>query len=233
MQTNLNNDFGRGMLESTTVDVAQQNAVLRNTYMLLAVSLVPTIFGAILGVSLNLKLFSGWMGILLFLGIAFGFFYAIEKTKHTKMGVFLLLGFTFFMGIALSALLQRTLGFKNGATLIALAGGATAATFFAMSALAATIKRDISGMGKFLFIGMILLIVASIANIFFKIPALQIGIMIIAVGLFTAYLLYDIKQIIDGGETNYVSATLSIYLDLYNIFSNLLALFGIIGGDRD
>ena len=101
------------------------------------------------------------------------------------------------------------------------------------ASLASTIKRDLSGMGKALFIGMILLLVAAFANIFLQMPALMIAISVIAIGIFSAFLLYDLNRVITGGETNYISATLAVYLSLYNIFSNLLALLGIFGGDRD
>jgi FtsH-binding integral membrane protein len=212
---------------------ATQNRVLRNTYMLLALSLVPTVFGAWLGVQFKFSLLSSspLLGFMLFLGIAFGFFYAIEKTKNSAWGVVFMLGFTFFMGLMLSNLLGRVLGLNNGGTLIATAFGGTSLIFVGMATLAGTIKRDLSNMGKFLMIGVLLLIVASLANIFLQMPALMLTIMVLAIGIFSALLLYDVNRIITGGETNYISATLAIYLDIYNIFSNLLALLGITSGD--
>lgn len=199
---------------------ATQNRVLRNTYMLLAISLVPTVIGAIIGVQMKFSFFSGssFIGFMLFLGIAFGFFYAIEKTKNSAWGVAILLGFTFFMGLMLSRLIGAVHGLQNGGQLIALAVGGTSIVFFAMSALAATIKRDLTNMGKFLFIGVIVLLVAAVANIFLQIPALTITLCVVAIGIFSAFLLYDINRIITGGETNYISATLAIYLNIYNIF---------------
>ena len=210
-----------------------QNRVLRNTYMLLALSLVPTVLGAWLGVQLNFSFLAGnpLIGFMLFMGIAFGFFYAIEKTKDSAWGVAILLGFTFFMGLMLSRMVGRVLGLNNGGTLIATAFGGTAVIFFAMATLAGTIKRDLSGMGKFLMMGVVLLIVASLANIFLQIPALMLTVMVLAIGIFSALLLYDVNRIITGGETNYISATLAIYLDIYNIFVNLLALLGITSSD--
>jgi FtsH-binding integral membrane protein len=212
-----------------------QNRVLRNTYLLLALSMVPTVFGAWLGIQLNFALFAAnpAIGFIAFLAIAFGFFFAIEKTKNTGWGVALLLGFTFFMGLMLSRLLGAVLGFSNGASLIALAFGGTAAVFVTMATLATTIKRDLAPMGKFLFVGMIMLLVAAFANIFLQIPGLMIAISLIAIGIFSAFMLYDINRIVTGGETNYVSATLAIYLDVYNVFANLLALLGITGGSND
>lgn len=212
-----------------------QNRVLRNTYWLLALSMVPTVLGAWLGVQLKFSFFSGSpaIGFMLFLAIAFGFFYGIEKTKNSGMGVALLLAFTFFMGLMLSRLLTFVLGFGNGAQLIGLAFGGTAVVFTAMASLASTIKRDLSGMGKFLFVGVIMLIIAAFANIFLQVPGLMIAVSVIAIGIFSAFMLYDINRIVTGGETNYVTATLAIYLDVYNVFTNLLALLGITGGSND
>ena len=212
-----------------------QNRVLRNTYFLLALSMVPTIIGAWVGVATGFSLFAGSpvVSFLLFLGIAFGFFYAIEKTKNTGWGVALLLGFTFFMGLMLSRLLGFVLNMSNGVSLISLAFGGTAAVFATMATLASTIKRDLAPMGKFLFVGVIMLLVASFANIFLQVPGLMIAISLIAIGIFSAFMLYDINRIVTGGETNYVTATLAIYLDVYNVFANLLALLGITGGSSD
>ena len=219
-----------------TQDVAQlQNRVLRNTYLLLAVSMVPTVLGALIGVQMGFSFMAGspMMGFLLFLGIAMAFMYGIEKTKETGMGVVLLLGFTFFMGLMLSNILRAALGFSNGGMLIAMAAGGTGAIFFTLAGIASTTQRDFSSIGKFLFAGVILLLVASLANVFFHIPALALAVSAIAVAIFSAYILYDINRIVHGGETNYISATLAVYLDVYNIFVNLLNLLMIFSGRRD
>jgi modulator of FtsH protease len=216
------------------LDATQRNKVLRNTYWLLAITLIPTVLGAWLGVSTGLgQLFSGGLGLVFFLAGTFGFIYAIEKTKHSAKGVAVLLGFTFFMGLMLSRLIAMVLGFKNGTELVMTAFGGTAGVFFLMASLATFIKRDISGMSKWLFVGAMVLMVGSIINIFVGSSLGMMVISMMAIGIFSAYMLYDIKQIIDGGETNYVSATLAIYLDLINIFQGLLALLGIMGGERD
>lgn len=209
-----------------------QHKVLRNTYWLLALSMVPTIFGAVLGVSLHLPLGGGLMA-LLFLGIAFGFIWGIEKNKDSGVGVALLLGFTFFMGLWLTPLLSRILGFSNGGFLIMTAFGGTASVFAVLATIATVSKRDFSGMANWLFAGVVVILLASIANIFLGIPALAIVISVVAIAIFSAYILYDVQQIINGGETNYIRATLNIYLDVYNIFVNLLSLLGIFGGNRD
>ena len=213
----------------------QQNRVLRNTYMLLALSMIPTVLGALVGVQLNFSFMAGspFISFILFLGIAWGFMWGIEKNKESGLGVALLLGFTFFMGLMLSRILQVALGFSNGTSMIAMAAGGTGAIFFTMATVATVSKRDFSNMGKFLFVGMIVVLLAAVANIFFQIPALSLAISAAAVMIFSAYILYDISRIVQGGETNYVSATLSVYLDLYNVFVSLLNLIMAFTGNRD
>jgi len=161
------------------------------------------------------------------------FFYAIEKNKNSGLGVAILLGFTFFMGLMLSRLIGHILGFSNGVSLITTAFGGTAAIMATMATVATVSKRNFSGLGKWLFAGLMVILVAAVANIFFQAPALFLVISVLAIVIFSAYILYDVQQIINGGETNYISATLNIYLDVYNVFSNLLALLGIFGGERE
>jgi modulator of FtsH protease len=230
MDQNLQQTYGVSS-ESLVV----RHRVLRNTYWLLAISMIPTILGAWLGVQLNFSFFtaSPLIGFMAFLAIAFGFFYAIEKTKHSGVGVAVLLGFTFFMGLMLSRLIGHILGFSNGASLIMTAFGGTAMVFGVMATVATVSKRDFSGLGKWLFAGVLVIIAAAVANIFLQLPALYLAISVIAIAIFSAYILFDVQQIINGGETNYISATLNIYLDVYNIFVNLLSLLGILGGNRD
>ena len=224
-------------LSSTSVGTlsAQQNKVLRNTYLLLAVSMLPTVAGAMLGIQMGFSFFAGspLIGFLAFLGIAMGFMYGIERTKNSGMGVALLLAFTFFMGLMLSRLLQFALGFSNGASMIAMAAAGTGAIFFTMAGIASTSKRDFSNLGKFLFVGMIAVLLAAIANIFFQIPALSLAISALVVVIFSAYILFDINRIVQGGEDNYISATLAVYLDIYNVFASLLQLIMALTGERD
>jgi modulator of FtsH protease len=223
-------DHGFGELASS----AQRNKVLRNTYWLLALSLVPTVLGAWLGVATGItRSLGGGLGLIVFLGGAFGFIYAIEKTKNSATGVPVLLGFTFFMGLMLSRMIAMVLGFKNGPDLIMTAFGGTAGVFFVMASLSSVIKRDLSGMGKWLFVGAIALMIGGIINVFVGSTAGMMAISVAAIGIFSAYMLYDLKQIVDGGETNYISATLALYLDIVNVFQSLLALLGIFGGERD
>ena len=216
------------------LDAVDRNKVLRNTYWLLALTLIPTVLGAWVGIRTGIGMFlSGGLGMIVFLAGAFGFIYAIEKTKDSGKGVAVLLGFTFFMGLMISRLVGMVLGFSNGASLVMTAFGGTAGVFFLMASLATVIKRDLSGMAKWLFVGAIVLMVGSLINVFVGSTAGMLVISMLAIGIFSAYMLYDIKQIIDGGETNYISATLALYLDLINVFQSLLALLGILGGERD
>ncbi|HVR49857.1 MAG TPA: Bax inhibitor-1/YccA family protein [Pseudorhodoferax sp.] len=216
------------------VSTEQRNKVLRNTYWLLALSLLPTVLGAWVGVSTGITAsLTGGLGLIVFLGGAFGFMFAIEKTKNSAAGVPVLLGFTFFMGLMLSRMIAMVLGFSNGAQLVMTAFGGTAGVFLAMASLATVIKRDLSSMGKWLFVGAIVLLVGGIVNVFVGSTAGMMALSVAAIGIFSAFMLYDLKRIMDGGETNYISATLALYLDLFNVFQSLLALLGIMGGERD
>ncbi|MDR2186815.1 MAG: Bax inhibitor-1/YccA family protein [Azonexus sp.] len=230
----MNNPFQPSAYDNA-IPTANRNSVLRNTYLLLALSMVPTVIGAIVGIQMQFSFFAGrpFISFMLFLGVAWGFMYAIERNKNSGLGVALLLGFTFFMGLMLSRILQVALGFANGAGMIVLAAGGTGAVFFTMATIATVSKRDFSNMGKFLFVGLIVLLLAIVANIFLQIPALALAISAVAVLLFSAYLVYDINRIVRGGETNYVSATLAVYLDIYNIFISLLNLIMAFTGERD
>ena len=221
--------------QQSTIDLskggqATRNKVLRNTYWLLALSMIPTVLGAFTGISLGIA-FTGIMGFVIFLAVAFGFMWAIQKNKDSGLGVALLLGFTFFMGLMLTPLLTYTLGFNNGGSLIMTAFGGTAAVFAVMASIATTTKRDFSGMGSWLMAGVVVLLLAVVANIFLQMSVLSIVISVLAIGIFSAFILYDVQRIVNGGETNYVTATLSIYLNVFNIFTSLLRLLGIVGGD--
>ncbi len=222
--------FSTQVLAPASTSAAVRNRVLRNTYWLLALSMVPTVLGAWLGVATGLTRSMGpVMGMVVFLGGAFGFMFAIEKTKNSAAGVPVLLAFTFFMGVMLSRLVGTVLGLGNGASLVMTAFAGTGAIFLGMASLSSVIKRDLSGMGKFLFIGMIMLVVAGIANVFLQSSALMITLSVVAIGIFSAFILYDLKRVQDGEETNYISATLGVYLSLYNVFQSLLMLLGIFG----
>jgi modulator of FtsH protease len=231
MNENLQNAYAGQVGGALTVE---RNRVLRNTYWLLALSMVPTVLGAWIGMVMGInRILTPGIGLIVFLAGAFGFMFAIEKTKNSAAGVPVLLGFTFFMGVMLSRMLAVVLGMGNGASLVMMAFAGTAAVFLGMATMSTIIKRDLSGMAKFMFIGMILVFVAMIANFFIQSGALMITLSIAVIGIFSFFIMYDLKRVRDGEETNYITATLGVYLSIYNIFQSLLALFGIAGGSDD
>jgi modulator of FtsH protease len=216
------------------VSLEQRNKVMRNTYWLLALSLLPTVAGAWMGVATGITAsLGGGLGLIVFMAGAFGFMFAIEKFKNSAAGVPILLAFTFFMGLMLSRMIAMVLGFKNGPELIMTAFGGTAGVFFVMASLATVIKRSLEGMGKWLMVGAVVLLVGSVINVFVGSSAGMAAISVLAIGVFSLFMLYDLKRIVDGGETNYISATLGLYLSLFNVFQSLLALLGLMGGERD
>ena len=205
--------------------------VLRNTYTLLALSMIPTVLGAWLGLARGIaSAMGGGLSMIVFMVGAFGLIWAIEKNRNSAAAVPLLLGFTFFMGLMLSRLVGFVLGLGNGTGLVMMAFAGTGTIFFGMAALSSIIKRDLSTMGKWLFIGAVMLMVAGIANIFIQSSALMITLSVMSIGIFSAFVLHDLKRVQDGSETNYVIATLGVYLSLYNVFQSLLMLLGIFGG---
>ena len=220
--------------QATGEVTAQRNRVLRNTYWLLALSMVPTVMGAWVGVQTGLaQAMSPMISLVVFMVGAFGLMYLIEKNKNSAAGVPLLLGFTFFMGLMLSRLVGAVLGLNNGVSLIMTAFAGTGAIFLGMATLSSVIKRDLAPLGKFLYIGAIMLLVALIANIFIQSSALMITLSVLGMGIFTAFILYDLKRVRDGQETNYITATLGVYLSLYNVFQFMLSLLGIGGSSSD
>lgn len=239
---------GRQMPQPIDVDAAyrrggdeavlpiSQNTVLRNTYWLLALTMLPTILGAFVGMQLNFFAFfkaSPIMAPLLMFGLMMGSLFAVTALRNSGWGVAALFGFTFIAGLALTPILTIALGLRNGGQLIGLAGGMTAAIFFTLAGIATVTKKDFSFMGKFLFVGLILLIVASIANLFFQVPAASVALSAIAVLIFSGYILFDVSRIVRGGETNYIMATMGLYLNIYNIFVSLLNILMAFSGNRD
>jgi len=217
------------------VSVSDSHKVLRNTYMLLALTMLPTIAGAMIGINLSFGFMAQhpFMGAIGFLAIAWGMMWAIGKNRDSGLGVLLLLAFTLFMGVVLGPILQVALHFRNGGQLISIAAGGTAVIFFTLAGIVTVTKKDFSFMGQFLMIGAVLLMIGFLANAFFQIPALSLAMSAIAILIFSGYILYDVSQIIHGGETNYVMATLGLYLDVFNIFVSLLRLLMALMGERD
>ena len=211
------------------------NKVLRNTYALLGLTMLPTVLGAMVGISIDFSSLFSASPIVAFIGIfaaVFGMSWLVAKNANNAAGVWLLFGFTFIMGLLLGPILQMALGFSNGAQLIGLAAGGTAASFLTLSAVASNSKRNFSNLGKFITIGFVLIVLAILANFFFKIPALSLTISAGIILLMSAFILYEINQVVRGGQTNYVLATLSIYISLHNMFTSLLHLLMVfMGGD--
>jgi modulator of FtsH protease len=200
-----------------------QNKVLRNTYMMLSLTMIPTVIGAWMGLSLNFAFMAQHPVIAMvgMLAVMFGMFYGIQKNRNNSLGVILLLGVTFLFGLML------------GPILLGMAAGGTGVIFFTLAGIATVTKKDFSFMGKFLFVGLVMLVIASVANIFFQVPAASLAISAIAILIFSGYILYDVSRIVNGGETNYVMASLALYLDIYNIFVNLLNLLMAFSGNRN
>lgn len=215
---------------------ASRNKVLRNTYLLLALTMIPTIVGALMGINMSFGFMraSPIMSSVAMLAAIYGMFFLIEKNRDSGLGVALLLALTFMLGVLLGPLLQVALSLRNGGQLITLAAGGTAVVFFAMATLSTVVKRDLGFLNKFMVVGVIVLMVAVVANIFMQIPALHLAICAGFILLSSAMILFQLKQIVEGGETNYVSATLTIYMGIYNIFSSLLQiLLAVSGQSRD
>ena len=211
---------------------AERNKVLRNTYWLLALCLLPTVLGAWIGVSTGItRNLGGIVGMVLFIGGMMAFQFAIYRFRNSGAGVAILMAFTFFMGLMLSRLLGMVLGMGNGTTLVMAAFASTAGVFFTMATLATVIKRDLSGMGRWLFAGMIAILIAAVVNIFIGSSAMMLALTALSTLVFSLYMLYDVKNIVDGGETNYIMAATQLFIDIFAVFQNLLALFGIMGGD--
>lgn len=209
--------------------------VLRNTYMMLGLTMIPTVIGAVIGMSMNFSFMaqSPIMGTVIMLAVMFGLFWGISKNKDNGLGVALLLALTLFMGVMLGPILQVALHLRNGAQLVGLAAGGTGVIFLSLATYATVSKKDFSFLGNFLFVGLILLIIASLANMFFQVPAAALAISSIAVLIFSGFILFDVSRIVQGGETNYIMATLALYLDIYNLFVNLLQLLMALSGERD
>ena len=228
MQNNLD-------IAAQSQSVLASNKVLRNTYALLGVSLIPTVVGALIGMTMNFGFAaqSPMLFFILTLGALFGMFYLIKANRNSSLGVVFLLGLTFLMGLMLGPILQVAFSLSNGGQIVGLAAGGTASIFLVLSGIATTSKRDFSFMGKFLMIGLMLLILAMVVNIFFQIPAMSLAISGIAVLIFSGFILYDVNRIVRGGETNYIMATLALYLNIYNLFVHLLHILMAVMGNRD
>ncbi|HYP68331.1 MAG TPA: Bax inhibitor-1/YccA family protein [Thiobacillaceae bacterium] len=212
-----------------------RNKVVRNTYLLLALSLIPTVIGAFVGTSMNFA-WAAQHPVMFGLGsfaVMMGLMFGVSASRNSGLGIVLLLAFTLMMGLLLGPILQVALRLSNGGQIIGLAAGGTSAIFLVLAGIATTSKRDFSFLGKFLMVGIVLLIIASLANLFFHIPALALALSGVGVLLFSGFLLFDVSRIVNGGESNYIMATLAIYLDIYNLFINLLNILMAVMGNRN
>ena len=206
--------------------------VLRNTYLLLALTMVPTVAGAWLGMATaSIVTGSPILSFFVMLGAIIGLQFGIAHYRNSVIGIGLLLLMTGLLGWFIGPLLNHALAMKNGAELVGYAAAGTGGVFFGMATIATVTKRDFSFMGKFLFAGMLALLAAIVANMFLQIPALSLAISSLVIVVFSLYLLHDISRIVTGGETNYVMATTGVYISLLNIFTSLLHI--LTGGGRD
>ena len=230
--------FGRGSTYEPAQDVAysseQGQKVLRNTYLLLALTMVPTVIGAWIGMATSgIIMASPIISTVVMLAAVIGLQYAIAANRNSGVGVALLLLMTGLLGWWLGPILNVALSMRNGMALVGYAAVGTGVIFAAMATIAATAKRDFGFMGKFLFVGMIALVLAMIANMFLQIPALALAISTLVIVVFSLFLLYDLQRVMRGGETNYVMATTAVYMSLFNIFANLLYLLMALTGERE
>jgi modulator of FtsH protease len=212
-----------------------QNKVLRNTYMMLGLTMIPTVIGAIIGMGMNFSIIAmhPFMAFGAFMLVTIGMQMAISANRNSSIGIVLLFAYTFLLGLMMGPILQHAANLSNGAQLVGLAAGSTGLIFLTMAAIGATTKKDFSYMGKFLSIGIMVAFIAIIANMFFKLPAFSIAISSIFVMISSAYIMYEVNQIVRGGETNYVMATLSLFISIYNIFTSLLHILMSFGGSND
>lgn len=221
MQTNMN--LGAAS-QSSAIEI---NKVLKNTYMLLGMTLAFSAVTA--GMSMAMQL--SHMAALVMMLVSFGLLFVVNKQADKASGIFWIFAFTGLMGASLGPLLNMYAAMPSGPSMIMQALGGTALIFFALSAYALTSKKDFSFMGGFLMIGLIVVIVAGIANIFLQMPALYLAGRAAIVLIMSGLILFDTSRIIHGGERNYIRATVSLYLNVYNLFVSLLQLLGVFGND--
>lgn len=214
---------------NSNVLVGAKNEVLKKTFFYLALSMIPTVIAAMIGLHYNFAVVMAEhtiLTILGFLGLSIGLSVFISSTQNQALGVLGLFTFAFIWGLFLTGSLSVALSGDNGGQVVALAAGGTGLILVAMSILATTIKRDLSKFGQFLFIGLLLVIVASIVNMFFAIPAASLALSTLCILIFSGYIVYDVNKVVTGGETNPVRAALQIYMDVINIFISLLNILG-------
>ena len=214
------------MTSASMESALSTNKVLKNTYMLLSLTLVFSAITA--GISMAMGLGQGMALILTLVG--FGLLFVVNATADSGKGLIAIFAFTGVMGASIGPMLNYYLAMPNGPELVMQALGGTAVVFFGLSAYALTTRKDFSYMGGFLMVGLLVAVVAMIANIFLNIPALSLTISAAIVMIMSGLILFDTSRIINGGETNYIRATVSLYLDIYNLFIHLLHLLSALSG---
>ncbi len=216
-------------------EAVQESTVLRKTYTLLGWSFLPCAAGALLSSQMGINLYSMFGNRWIAFGVVLAFFYGmcfmIEKNRYNNTGVTLLMVFTFGMGILLSPLLQYSLSFSNGATIVGIAAAMTAAVFFTMAAMARRTTMNMNSLGRFLMVGIVVLMVGVVANMFLQIPALSLTISAGFVIFSSLLIMWQVRSVIDGGENSHISAALTIFISIYNIFSSLLHILLSLGGE--
>jgi FtsH-binding integral membrane protein len=220
-------------MAAPSAEIRQQ--VLRNTYLLLALSLIPTAIGALIGINLSFAFLatSPILGSILLIGGMYMLMFMVERNKYSFAGVLWLMAFTFLMGMLLGPLLQFALRVPNGSSLILLAALLTASVFFVMSAVAFTVKREMTFLSNFLTVGAVVLLIAMVANIFLRMPGFHLMICGAFVIFSSLLILWQVNQVVRGGETNYIAATLTLYVSIYNLFTSLLQIIlAFSGNDR-
>ena len=210
-----------------TASVLETNKVLRNTYMLLGMTLLATAAASGLAIILNLPPLAAIVCMI----ASFIMIFVVNKTADSAKGIGMIFIFSILMGMSLGPMLQIYLKMANGPSIVFQAFAGTALIFFSLSAYALTTRKDFSFMGGFLMVGMIVALVAIVANIFLHIPVLSLTISAVVILLMSGLILFDTSRIIHGGETNYIRATISLYLNIYNIFVHLLSILGIANDD--
>ena len=215
--------------------VSPQEELLQKTYGLLAWSFVPCAAGAFVGMMYGMRMFRALGSPIAMFVATMAFFYGmcflIEKNRHSQMGVNLLMVFTFGMGVLLSPLLQYALNFSNGTQIVGIASVMTAAVFFTMAAMARRTTMNMNSLGRFLTVGAVVLMIAVVANFALQIPALSLTISAGFVLFSSLMIMWQVRTVIDGGEDSHISAALTIFISLYNIFSSLLHLLTALAGD--
>jgi len=214
-------------LQGSKSSAIEINKVLKNTYMLLSMTLAFSAVTAAISMAMNLPRGAALIMTL----VAFGLMFVVNKKADSASGIFWIFAFTGLMGASLGPMLSHYAAMPGGPSMIMQALGGTALIFFALSGYALTSKKDFSFMGGFLMVGLIVAVVAMIANMFFQIPALSLAISSAVIMIMSGLILFDTSRIIRGGETNYIRATISLYLSVYNIFVHLLSMLGILGSD--